>query len=304
MKALFCFFFVLFGFLPTCGQTVVDLHTGKVRSKTTTDYANESTAIRYRAAKDSVAYQQLVVRALNALHTDSLSAAEGYLLEAVDLRPKAAGNAELHYLLGQIALATERYGIAVERFARSLHLHPSHARARYEKATAEILIGNHAAAIENCTVLLTSSQTDFTAEQLYLLRGTAALRARLYQQATDDFEQVLTLNPASAAALIALASTEHAAGRSSQALNRLNLFLQQHPQSADALSARASIEIDTQQLEAAIYDLTKAIEIEPYNPAHYAARAAAYRAMHNEVAAKKDMEKVRSLPPSSSPLSH
>lgn len=295
MKRLFFCFAVWLCVALAHGQTLIDLQTGKLRSKTPEDYRQENTAMRYRAAKDSMEYQSLVVRALNALHTDSLSQAESLLKKAITLRPQALANAELHFLLGQVALATQQYGSAVERFAKCLSLQPDHVRARYEKATAEVMIGNYRAAMEQCTYLLSLTQVEYTPAEIYLLRGTAAMQAKLYTDARRDLEEVLRRTPSSEVALITLALTEHAEGRSSQAFDRLNLYLQQHPQAVRALAARAHLEAQAQQYEAALLDLDKAISIEPHNGAHYAARAEIFLATERPKAAQQDIERAVAL---------
>ncbi len=281
-------------FLPA--QTIIDMETGKVRGKTTDDYKQESKAILYRAAKDSVAYQSLVVRALNALHTDSLPQAERLLTEAIALRPDAPANATLYHLLGEIAMAQQRYGLAVERLSKALTKNPNNHRARYEKATAELEIGNYQSAIDNCNVLLKANQLDYTQKQLLFLRGSISLRARLYDAARQDFSQILQQNPQAHSAQLLLITTDFSDGHSQQAMDRLNLFLQQHPNHVEALQLRADFEMKQGQYAAAVYDLDKAIALRPSDASLYRYRAEALKALGKTKAAELDLEKAKQLP--------
>ena len=136
------------------GQTVIDLKRGGgVRAKTVDDYRRNDSDMDRRVREDSIAYNDCLTRAFNALYRDSLDQAEELLNNALSLRPAAPSNYIVRHYLARISMARGRYADAVQRLTALLRERPEDREVRSERASCYIESSNPQAALEDCNVL-------------------------------------------------------------------------------------------------------------------------------------------------------
>ena len=136
------------------GQTIIDLKRGGgVRAKTVDDYRRDDSDLNRRVREDSIAYNDCLTRAFNALYRDSLNQAEELLTRALVLRPAAPSNYIVRHYLARISMARGRYAEAVQELTALLREHPEDREVRSERASCYIESSNPQAALEDCNVL-------------------------------------------------------------------------------------------------------------------------------------------------------
>lgn len=103
-------------------------------------------------------------------------------------------------------------------------------------------------------------------------RAYAAMHLRRYDPARRDYEELLTIFPRHAEARLSLAYVLQQMGKTTDAMDHLNIVVEQHPDSVAGYVARATLEKDLKQYDAALFDWREAIKREPQN-ADYVASA-------------------------------
>ncbi|MGN0085926.1 MAG: tetratricopeptide repeat protein [Alloprevotella sp.] len=284
------FFFLL---LPLSAQTVIDLSGGDgLHAKTLRDYDRRHEAERLRA--DSVAYADCLTRAFNALHTDSLEAAETAFRRALKLRPHAPGNYVLRTQLARLSLATGRPQEAVAQLNEVLASRPEDVEVRSLRATALLQCARYADAASDCDVLLRDCR-DSLRSRLLFIRASALMGQKLYTQARQSLDELLAAAPANENAALLYVVNLRCDGRPREAAERLDLYLSAHPGSTDALLLRAEWEMDGQHYELAAADYDAVIAKQPQVAENYVARALCRLAMKQKVAARRDLEQAVGL---------
>lgn len=290
MKRAFLFLLLLAACGVSRAQTVIDLKRGgTVRAKTIDDYKQEN-RFAEREAADSVAYQDCLTRAFNALHADSLQQAGELFERALKLRPYAPGNHIVRYNLGRIGLARGDYRTAVACFTAVLKLHPEDEQARLDRATAYLELGNAADALSDCNALLAMPIDRERRKTVLFLRAAAYMKNRLYRAARTDLEEVMRLEPDNENAPLLLAVAYEKDGQPQEALGRLNLYVNAHPDGADGLVMRAGMEERLGMDDAARADYDAALRLEPSNADLYVARAAVLVRLGAKGVARRDLE--------------
>jgi tetratricopeptide (TPR) repeat protein len=99
-------------------------------------------------------------------------------------------------------------------------------------------------------------------------RAYAYTHLRRFDLARNDLNDLLILFPHHYEARLSMAVVLQQLGRKQEALDHLNLAIQQCPDSAVAYAARANLERDMKQDEAALYDWQKAEELSPADPTY------------------------------------
>ncbi|MBO5699301.1 MAG: tetratricopeptide repeat protein [Bacteroidaceae bacterium] len=267
-------------------QTVIEMDKGGlVRNKTLRDYDRE---IQLEETKnDSLKYVDCLTRAFNALHVDSLNEARVYFQEALTLRPQAPGNYLVKKHLAEINEAQGDFKGASVLYSEILKERPEMHQVRVARAAVNVQQRFYQEALADCDYLIKLNHA-LSAERLYFIRATALMGLRLHREARKDFESVILLNPDNLNAPILLAISLHDDGQHQEALNRLNLHLQNHPENVDALVLRANFFMELKSYDAALRDLTEAIHLAPQRPDIYAERAVCYDHLKNTEAARAD----------------
>lgn len=279
------------GLTGAFGQTIIELHPGGgVRGKTTDDYRRDDPAMERRLREDSLAYNDCLTRAFNALYRDSLDQAEALLEQALRLRPAAPSNYIVRHYLGRIDMSRGHFGKAAERFTALLKERPDDREVRTERATCYIEAGNPQAALQDCRTLLDAATTERTEQvRAYFLRVAAYNALHQPDLACEDLEAILRLDPDNESSLLLLPATYAQMGRPEQAMERYNLFVSSHPDNPDGYAARAELETTRDMWQAARADYDVALRLRPGDPTLLRARAAVLQHLGLNAAAEQDL---------------
>lgn len=295
-KSIFLSILFAFTLMSVHAQTVIDLDRGGlVRSKTVEDYRREDPVRLKQMQEDSVAYNDCLNRALNAMYRDSLEEAEMLLQRALKLRPTAPSNPIVHHYMARIDMARGNFRSAAEKLSVLLKQNPDDKEVRCERASCYIELGNPKMALEDCQSLLRNTINDEERVRYLFLRVAAYDALKLYQKEKEDLQEILQISPAYPSAQLLLALVYAKLGQQEEAMNRLNHYISAHPTDAEGFAARAEIEAQTQKYELARADYDTAIRLSPQQPAYLFARAAVLEQLGLTAAARRDREEAQKL---------
>ena len=94
-----------------------------------------------------------------------------------------------------------------------------------------------------------------------------------WKRLVRDYEKLLTFVPRHAEARLSLAYVLQLMGRQQEALDQLNQTVELNPDSAVVWAARASLEREMKQHDAALYDWQQASTLDPQNASYAASHA-------------------------------
>ena len=121
-------------------------------------------------------------------------------------------------------------------------------------------------------------------------RGYASMQLRHYDVARRDYEELLRIFPRHTEARLSLAYVLQQMGRKTEALDELNILVEQRPDSAVAYAARAALEEELKQDEPALYDWEQTIRLEPQNADYVVSRVALLLRLKRKGEAKKELD--------------
>ena len=272
-------------------QTIIDLQRGgNVRAKTAEDYNRENADVTARIKADSTAYNDRLIRGLNALHSDSLTLAKKLFEEALELRPTAPANFVIKHNLGRIQMAWMHYNEAVGIFTKILKEQTMNREVRLDRATCYFELNNLQAGLADCQVIIDGEQRDEIYIRTLFLRSATYRRARQARHAKADLEEILRLRPENISAQLLLPLCLEQMGQPQEALTRMNFFVTAHPELPDGWAARAELELRQQMPEAARADYDKAIELSPQDAELRIARAKVLLQIGAKASARKDLD--------------
>ena len=273
------------------GQTVIDLKRGGgVRAKTVDDYRRDDSGLNRRVREDSIAYNDCLTRAFNALYRDSLDQAEELLARALTLRPAAPSNYIVRHYLARIHMARGQYAEAVKGLTTLLRERPEDREVRGERASCYIESGNAQAALEDCNALLASPPSEADHVHALFLRTAAYHALHETDKALADTRAVLQLDLSNKSAHLLQATLLAEMGQTAEAMNRYNLYVTAHREDADGYAARAELEVRQEMWQAARADYDEALRIRPADPTLLLARATVLERLGLNALAKRDRE--------------
>lgn len=141
---------------------------------------------------------------------------------------------------------------------------------RLRKAAVNLQLRQWEYAIEEYNTVLLNDPQNMAA--LYF-RAYANNNLRRYDLARNDYEDILEKSPSNLDARLGLAYTFIRLGRTTEALDQMNITIEQHPDSAIAYAARAGLEKDMKMYDAALYDWTEAVRLSPNNTDYTVSKA-------------------------------
>ena len=112
-----------------------------------------------------------------------------------------------------------------------------------------------------------------------------------YKFARKDYETMLCIVPNNFNGQLGLALLCQKDMRSSEAMDRLNILIEQYPDSAVAYAARAGIETERGMNEVAEYDFSEAMRLDPSNSDYILNRADIRIKMGKKKQAREDLDR-------------
>lgn len=126
-------------------------------------------------------------------------------------------------------------------------------------------------------------------------RAHANERLHRYAFARIDFEHVLIIVPTHFESRLGLALLNQKDNRLTEAMDQINILVQQHPDSAIAYAARAGMELERNMLSLAEFDYTEAIQRDPDNIDYLINRTDIYIRQRKYTEARRDLNRLQQL---------
>ena len=180
------------------------------------------------------------------LHQKSIALVAYYLLLAIGMQ--AQSNQEWRDSLNAINQQIARYPYSV-----NLHL---------RKAAINLELQQWEFAVDEYKTILRNDEKNLTA---LFYRAYAYTHLRRYDLAKNDYNDILLVKPTHMEARVGLAYVYQLMGKRNDALDLLNIVVEQHPDSVGGYVARASLETEMKRYDEALYDWEKAKTIDPDN---------------------------------------
>lgn len=291
LRHIFIILLLLAPLASSFAQMIIDLERGGlVRSKGIEDYRKEDPMKARKLREDSIAYNDCLNRALNAMYRDSLNEAKDMLNDALRLRPDAPSNYIVRHYLARIDMATGDFRKAAEKLSELLKQNPKDKEIRHERAVCYLEAGNARMALEDCQILVEKALSQEEKVRALFLRIAVYDALRLYQQERDDLAEILRMDPMNQSASLLLAMNYAKSGQNGVAMQKVSEYIAKFPQSAEGYAARAEMEATQEQWELARADYDKAVALNPEEPTYYMARAKVLDKIGLSAAARRDRE--------------
>jgi tetratricopeptide (TPR) repeat protein len=259
------------------------------------DYRKQDPYKVQKQREDSIAYNDCLNRALNAMYRDSLIEAKDMLNEALTLRPEAPSNYIVRHYLARIDMATGEFRHAAEILSELLKQNPEDKEVRHERAVCYLEAGNPRMALTDCQTLVDKAFAQEEKVRALFLRVAVYDALRLYQEEREDLTEILRITPNNQSATLLLAMTYAKLGQNTVALQKINAYILMYPENAEGYAARAEMEVKQEQWQLARADYDKAVELNPDEPTYYIARAGVLEKLELTSIARQDREKAQQL---------
>lgn len=166
----------------------------------------------------------------------------------------------LHYIRGLIAAELGNYEEARRRFDAVLVHDSNHVRARLNRATVAVLMGDHNLALEDSELLLKQYPELDLAR---LRRAESLMGLDKWEWAEIALREIIERKPGHVPALISMGATLCALDRAEEALPPLDEAIRLESDNPDAWHMRAQFYIEQGALPAALADFESAIRADP-----------------------------------------
>ena len=151
------------------------------------------------------------------------------------------------------SLNTLNQQIARSPYSTDLHL---------RKAAVNLELQQWEYAVDEYKLILRHDESNLAA---LFYRAYAYTHLRRYDLAKNDYNDILFKVPTHMEARLGLSYVYQLMGKRNDALDLLNIVVEQHPDSVAGYVARASLETNMQRYDAALYDWEEVIRQEPQN---------------------------------------
>ena len=172
--------------------------------------------------------------------------------------------------------------IAQSPYSVDLHL---------RKAAVNLELQQWEFAVDECKLILRNDEKNLTA---LFYRAYAYTHLRRSDLAKNDYNDILLEKPTHMEARLGLSYVYQLMGKRNDALDLLNIVVEQHPDSVAGYVARASLETDMQRYDAALYDWEKAIELDPQNTDYQFSCIDVLIRLGRKEAARRELDKLAS----------
>ena len=144
-------------------------------------------------------------------------------------------------------------------------------------------------AVDEYKTVLQHDENNLTA---LFYRAYAYTHLRRYDLAKNDYNDILFNEPTHMEARIGLSYVYQLMGKRNDALDLLNIVVEQYPDSVAGYVARASLETEMKQYESALYDWEKAIKLIPDNTDYQLSYVEVLIRMGRNDAARRELDKL------------
>lgn len=172
-----------------------------------------------------------------------------------------------------------------QQIARS----PDSVALHLRKAAINLELQQWEFAIDEYKTILLHDEKNLTA---LFYRAYAYTHMRRYDLAKNDYNDILLEKPTHLEARLGLAYVYQLMGKRNDALDLLNIVVEQYPDSVSGYVARASLESDMQRYEAALYDWEQAIRLQPENTDYQLSHIDVLIRVGRKEAARRELEQL------------
>ena len=181
---------------------------------------------------------------------------------------------------------------SLKQAADSLKWYPNSVDLRLKKASWNMQLEQYDRAKEEYDRIL-EQQPDNLAALFFRAYTNRQLHRNAF--ARLDYQHLLTLIPNHFEARLGLALLSQEEQHLPQALDEVNILVQQHPDSAIAYAARADIERDMKLMSLAEFDYSEAIRLEPHNTDYIVNLIDIYIRQHNQEKALQELRRLQQM---------
>jgi hypothetical protein len=172
--------------------------------------------------------------------------------------------------------------IATSPYSTDLHL---------RKAAINLELQQWEFAVDEYKTILRHDESNLTA---LFYRAYAYTHLRRYDLAKNDYNDILLKVPTHLEARLGLSYVYQLMGKRNDALDLLNIVVEQHPDSIAGYVARASLETDMQRYETALYDWEEVMKRDPENTDYHLSYVDVLIRLGRNEAARRELDKLAS----------
>ena len=205
-------------------------------------------------------YDELITSAMDAVERDSLHRAETYFKKALQLEPANMRNALLFSNLGTVQRRMGKNKEALESYSLALNLTPFSTTMLLNRASLYLDMDYlDKAYVDYCNVI----DLDAKNQEALQFRAYIYMRRRQYQDARNDYQNLLEVVPGDKTGRIGMAMSNQKLQRYRESLEEFNRLIVDYPKDVSLLKARAELEVEMNNLEIAVLDLESAVKMAP-----------------------------------------
>lgn len=205
-------------------------------------------------------YDELIVRAMDAVEKDSLHQAEELFKEALRLEPANMRNALLFSNLGTVQRRLGKNKQALESYSLALSRTPHSVPMLLNRASLYLDMNYlEKAYVDYCDVI----DLDDRNAEAYQFRAYIYMNKRQYQDAKADYQRLLDVVPGDRTARIGMAIVNQKLRRYHESLEEFNRLIVDYPKDVSLLKARAELEVEMNTPDLALLDLESAARLAP-----------------------------------------
>lgn len=195
---------------------------------------------------------------------------------------------------GNVYRQQGQFELAISDYSKSYELYPN-VDVLYFRANTYMDFEQYAKAEADYTSII---NLEPSYSDIYFDRAYACIMQKKYQEAKEDMEKQLVLNPRDFKSLANLINLKKQLDLKEEALADYEKLLKEFPDAEDMhiiYNNRANLYTDLKQLDKALDDINKALTINPNYDLGYLNRAEIYQKMGNKVKACENFKKAQAL---------
>lgn len=194
-------------------------------------------------------------------------------------------------VVGMQAQSNQQWRDSLDAINQQIARSPYNVSLHLRKAAINLELQQWEYAVDEYKTILRHDEKNLTA---LFYRAYAYTHLRRYDLAKNDYNDILLERPTHLEARLGLAYVYQLMGKRNDALDLLNIVVEQHPDSVSGYVARASLETELQHYEAALYDWEIASMMEPENLDYQLSYIDVLIRLGRKEAARRELDKLTS----------